>query len=60
MTPVSLHKGVKFPVITEVAGKAFTVIVIPGDVAGDPERHGVALDVISTVITSALARVVDV
>ena len=38
----------------------FTVIVMPLEVAGDPAKQGVALDVISTVITSLLANVVEV
>ena len=44
-----------------LAGKfGFTVIVIPVDVAGDPVKHGLALDVSCTVTTSLLARVVVV
>jgi len=35
-------------------------MVIPADVAGDPVKQGDALEVISTVITSPLARVVEV
>ena len=44
-----------------LAGRfGLTSMVIPEEVAGDAVRHGVALDVISTVITSPLARVVEV
>ena len=36
-----------------LAGRfAFTVVVIPFDVAGEPVKHGVAFDVITTVTTS--------
>ena len=41
-----------------LAGRfAFTVVVIPFDVAGDPVKHGVALDVITTVTTSLFVNV---
>jgi uncharacterized protein YodC (DUF2158 family) len=44
-----------------LAGRSgLTVIVIPVEVAGDPVRHGVAFEVIATVTTSLLMRVVDV
>ena len=47
--------------ILTLAGRfGLTVMVIPVEVAGDPVRQGVALEVISTVISSPLARVDDV
>ena len=47
--------------IDTLAGRfGFTTIVIPLVVAGDPVKHGVAFEVISTVITSPFARVVEV
>ena len=47
-------------ILTLAVNIGFTVIVIPLEVAGDPAKQGVALDVISTVITSLLAKVVEV
>ena len=44
-----------------LAGKfGFTVVVILFDVAGDPVKHGVAFDVITTLTTSLFASVVVV
>ena len=44
-----------------LAGKfGFTVMVTPVDVAGDPVKHGLALDVSCTVTTSLLFSVVVV
>ena len=44
--------------ILTLAGRfAFTVVVIPFDVAGDPVKHGVAFDVITTVTTSLFVNV---
>ena len=41
-----------------LAGRfAFTVVVIPFDVAGEPVKHGVAFDVITTVTTSLFINV---
>ena len=41
-----------------LAGRfAFTVVVIAFDVAGDPVKHGVALEVITTVTTSSFVNV---
>ena len=41
-----------------LAGRfAFTVVVIPFDVAGEPVKHGVALEVITTVTTSLFINV---
>ena len=41
-----------------LAGRfAFTVVVIPFDVAGEPVKHGVAFDVITTVTTSLFVNV---
>ena len=39
------------------SGKAFTVVVMLFDVAGEPVKHGVALEVITTVTTSPLFNV---
>ena len=46
-------------ILTLAVNIGFTVIVIPLEVAGLPVAH-VALEVISTVITSLLANVVEV
>ncbi len=48
-------------VIVTLAGWfALTVVVMLFDVAGDPVKHGVAFDVITTVTTSPLANAVVV
>ena len=47
-------------ILTLAGNNGLTVIVIAFDVAGDPVRHGVAFDVIDTVITSSSARVDEV
>ena len=47
-------------VVAMAVGEEFTFIVIPGDVAGDPVRHGVAFEVMTTVTTSPLARAAEV
>jgi hypothetical protein len=46
--------------LTLAGSNASTTILIVFDVAGDPVRHGVALDVISQVIASPSLRVVEV
>ena len=47
--------------ILTLAGRfAFTVVVIPFDVAGEPVKHGVALEVITTVTTSLFVNVLVV
>ena len=46
--------------VNAIVAFGLTVIVIPVDVAGDPVKHGLALDVSCTVTTSLLARVVVV
>jgi hypothetical protein len=47
--------------ILTLAGRfGLTTMVIPDEVAGDAVRQGVALEVISTVIASPFANVVDV
>ena len=46
-------------ILTLAANRGLTVMVIPVDVAGLPVAQ-VAVEVISTVITSPLARVVEV
>ena len=44
-----------------LAGRfAFTVVVIGFDVAGEPVKHGVAFDVITTVTTSLFVNVLVV
>jgi len=43
--------------LTLAGNTGLTVIVIAFDVAGDPVRHGVAFEVITTVIMSPFARV---
>ena len=44
-----------------LAGRfGFTTIVIGSEVAGEPVRQVVAFDVISTVITSPFAKIVEV
>ena len=47
-------------ILTEAFNCGLTVIVIPFDVAGEPVKHGVALEVITTVTTSLFANVVEV
>jgi hypothetical protein len=46
--------------LTLAVNTGLTVIVMPLEVAGDPAKQGVALEVISTVITSLLAKEVEV
>ena len=46
--------------LTLAVNTGFTVMVMPDEVAGEPVKHGVAFEVISTVITSLLANVVEV
>ena len=46
-------------ILTLAANRGLTIMVIPVDVAGLPVAQ-VAVEVISTVITSPLARVVEV
>ena len=43
-----------------IVGSAFTVMVIAFEVAGEPVRHGLALDVITTVTICPLVNVVVV
>ena len=44
-----------------LAGRfAFTVVVIPFDVAGDPVKQGVAFEVITTITTSLFINVLVV
>ena len=48
------------PILT-LAGKfGFTVIVMVFDVAGDPVKHGVALEVITTLTVFPFVKVVEV
>ena len=46
--------------LTLAVNTGLTVMVMPDEVAGEAVRHGVAFEVISTVITSLLAKVVEV
>jgi hypothetical protein len=46
--------------LTLAVNTGLTTIVIPLEVAGEPSKQGVALEVISTVIASPLAKVVEV
>ena len=48
------------PAIAGTTGNGFTIIVIGFDVAGEPTKHGVALDVITTVTTSLFVNVLVV
>ena len=60
LVPEQIAPDGEAPILT-LAGKfGFTVIVIPADVAGEPVKHGVALDVITTVTASLFAKVVEV
>ena len=43
-----------------IVGSGFTVMVMAFDVAGDPVTHGLAFEVITTVTTCPLVRVVVV
>ena len=48
------------PAIAGTTGNGFTVIVIGFDVAGDPTKHGAALEVMTTVTTSLFVNVLVV
>jgi hypothetical protein len=47
-------------ILTLACRSGLTTMIIPVEVAGDPLRHGVAFDVITTVTTSLLLRTDDV
>ena len=61
LVPEQIVLSASFDAIVTLAGKfGFTVVVMLFDVAGDPVKHGVAFDVITTLTTSLLANVVVV
>ena len=61
LVPAHIILSASLEVIVTLAGNnEFTVVVIDPDVAGLPVKHGVALDVITTVTTSPLTKVVVV
>ena len=61
VTDVPAHTGLAdAPIVTLTGRIELTVIVIAFDVDGDPVRHGVAFEVITTVIMSPSARVDEV
>ena len=58
LVPAQIVLFVAFDTMLTLAGKfAFTVAVMPFDVAGEPVKHGVAFDVITTVTTSLFVNV---
>ena len=60
VTFVPAHIVAELAAILTLAGKfGFTVIVTVFDVAGEPVKHGVAFDVITTVTKSLFAKAVD-
>ena len=53
LVPAQIVLSASLDAMLTLAGRfAFTVVVIAFEVAGDPVKHGVALDVITTVTTS--------
>ena len=61
LVPAHIILSASLEVIVTLAGNnGFTVVLIPDDVAGLPVKHGVALDVITTVTISPFAKVVVV
>ena len=61
LVPAHIILSASLEVIVTLAGNnEFTVVVIDPDVAGLPVKQGVALDVITTVTTSLLTKVVVV
>ena len=61
LVPAHIVLSASLEVIVTLAGSnGFTVVVIDPDVAGLPVKHGVALDVITTVTISLLTKVVVV
>ena len=58
LVPVQIVLFVALDTMLTLAGKfAFTVVVIAFDIAGEPVKHGVAFDVITTVTTSLFVNV---
>ena len=58
LVPEHIILSASLEVIVTLAGSnGFTVVVIDPDVAGLPVKHGVALDIITTVTTSPFDNV---
>jgi hypothetical protein len=61
LVPEQIVLSASFDAIVTLAGWfALTVVVMLFDVAGDPVKHGVAFDVITTVTASPFANAVVV
>ena len=61
LVPAQIVLSASLDAMLTLAGRfAFTVVVMPFDVTGDPVKHGVALDVITTVTTSLFVNVLVV
>ena len=61
LVPAQIVLSASLDAMLTLAGRfAFTVVVMPFDVAGEPVKHGVAFDVITTVITSLFVNVLMV
>ena len=61
VTSVPEQMGFAVVTMATLAGTLVLTVIATGlEVAGDPVKHGVAFEVISTVITSPLANVVEV
>ena len=57
LVPAQIILSASFDEILTLAGRlALTVVVMPDDVAGEPVKQGVALDVITTVTILPFAR----
>ena len=58
LVPAQIVLFVAFDAMLTLAGRfGLTIVVIPFDVAGDPTKHGVAFEVITTVTTSLFVNV---
>ena len=58
LVPAQIVLFVAFDAMLTLAVRiGLTIVVIPFDVAGEPVKHGVALDVITTDTTSSLDNV---
>jgi hypothetical protein len=61
LAPAQIVLSASLDAMLTLAGKfGLTVVVIVFDVAGDPVKHGVALDVITTLTSSSFANPVVV
>jgi phage terminase large subunit-like protein len=58
--PVQIVPAGTATILTLAGNNGLTIMVIVFDVAGEPVRQGVALEVISQVIASPLFKAVDV